>query len=416
MISSRELVSRIRLGEDSTLGLKRMLTVGDRVTRPARDDVADELAAMANSWGGLLVFGVDDKSRDVVGVPRDRLGIVATWIRDICNDAIDPPISPLIDAVELPGSDGSRVVVVCAELERGLFLHRSPGGFYERIGSCKRRMSPELLERLYQARSQGRMVRFDESPVPKATIDSLDRTLAAQFLRAGDDEQNDPAAMTKLGIVTDDQKAQQRLTLTGVLMCTRKPVRWLPHAYIQAVSYAGEREDVNYQADARDFEGPIDQQVFDALHFVKRNMRYWATKGTSRVEIPQFSERAVFEALVNAVAHRDYSMSGARIRLHMFRDRLELYIPGELANTLKPDTMHLRQYNRNELIVSLLARRRVDPDLDLGRRFMMDRRGDGVPIIRKETRRLSGRLPKYELIDGNELQLVMWASREPHGR
>ena len=48
---------------------------------------------MANSWGGLLVFGVDDKSRDVVGVPRDRLGIVATWIREICNNAIDPPNS-----------------------------------------------------------------------------------------------------------------------------------------------------------------------------------------------------------------------------------------------------------------------------------------------------------------------------------
>ena len=416
MISSEELINRIRLGEDSTLEFKRVLTAGDKVRRPARDDVANELGAMANSWGGLLVFGVDDKSRDVVGVPRDRLGTVETWIREICNDALDPPISPLIGAVELPGSDGSRVAVVCVELERGLFVHRSPGGFYTRTGSSKRRMSSELLGRLYQARSQSRMIRFDESPVPKATVDDMDRTLATQFLRTGDDEQNDPAAMTKLGIVTDDPKAQQRLTLAGVLMCTRKPVRWLPHAYVQAVSYAGEREDVNYQADARDFEGPIDQQVFDALHFVKRNMRYWATKGTSRVEMPQFSERAVFEALVNAIAHRDYSMSGARIRLHMFRDRLELYVPGELANTLKPDTMHLRQYNRNELIVSLLARRRVDPDLDLGRRYMMDRRGDGVPIIRKETRRLSGRLPKYELIDGNELQLVMWASREPHGR
>lgn len=115
---------------------------------------------------------------------------------------------------------------------------------------------------------------------------------------------------------------------------------------------------------------------------------------------------------MNAVAHRDYSMSGARIRLHMFRDRLELYVPGELANTLKPETMHLRQYNRNELIVSLLARRRVDPDLDLGRRYMMDRRGDGVPIIMRETRKLSGRLPEYTLIDGNELRLVLWAARD----
>ena len=411
MINSEELVNRIRLGEDSTLELKRVLTAGNKVKSPARDNVANELAAMANSWGGLLVFGVDDKSRDVVGVPRDRLGTVETWIREICNDAIDPPISPLIGAVELPGLDESRVAVVCVELERGLFVHRSPGGFYTRIGSSKRQMSSELLGRLYQARSQSRMIRFDESPVPRAAVDSLDQALAAQFLRTDDgDEQNDPAAMTKRGIVADGPEAEPRLTLAGVLLCTRKPVSWLPHAYIQAVSYAGEREDVNYQVDARDFKGPIDQQVFDALHFVKRNMRYWATKDTARVEVPQFSERAVFEALVNAVAHRDYSMSGARIRLHIFHNRLELYVPGELANTLKPDTMHLRQYNRNELIVSLLARRRVDPELDLGRRYMMDIRGDGVPIIRRETLRLSGRLPEYTLIDGTELRLVMWAS------
>ena len=53
-----------------------------------------------------------------------------------------------------------------------------------------------------------------------------------------------------------------------------------------------------------------------------------ANKEVARAEEPQFSERAVFEALVNAVAHRDYSMAGARIRLHMFRDRIELYVPG----------------------------------------------------------------------------------------
>ena len=134
-----------------------------------------------------------------------------------------------------------------------------------------------------------------------------------------------------------------RLTLAGVLLCTREPQRWLPHAYVQAVSYAGERTDVEYQTDARDIGGPLDEQVAEALHFVRRNMLVRATKSTARVERPQFSERAVFEALVNAVAHRDYSMAGARVRLHMFGDRLELHVPGALANTLTPDSLHLRQ-------------------------------------------------------------------------
>lgn len=133
-----------------------------------------------------------------------------------------------------------------------------------------------------------------------------------------------------------------------------------------------------------------------------------ATKILGREERPQFSERAVFEALVNAVAHRDYSMAGSRIRLHMFGDRLELYVPGGLANTLTPDTLHLRQANRNELIVSLLARCPAPPALN--RVNLMDRRGDGVPIILQESQRLSGRRPEYSVINESELRLVIWAA------
>ena len=145
-------------------------------------------------------------------------------------------------------------------------------------------------------------------------------------------------------------------------------------------------------------------------------MRVQATKSAARVEVAQFSERAMFEALVNAVAHRDYSMAGARVRLHMFGDRIELYVPGGLANTLTPDSMHLRQYNRNELIVSLLARCPVGADDEgLGRSHLMDRRGDGVPIILDESNRLSGRGPEYSLIDDSELRLVIWGAAPPDG-
>ena len=101
-------------------------------------------------------------------------------------------------------------------------------------------------------------------------------------------------------------------------------------------------------------------------------------------------------------------MAGARVRLHLFGDRLELHVPGALANTLTPDSLHLRQASRNELIVSLLAR--CPAPTGLGRVNLMDRRGDGVPIIMQECEKLSGRLPEYRLIDDSELQLVIWAA------
>lgn len=97
--------------------------------------------------------------------------------------------------------------------------------------------------------------------------------------------------------------------------------------------------------------------------------------------------------------------------MHMFADRIELYVPGGLANTLTPDSMHLRQYNRNELIVSLLTRCSVNGSKSVGRTHLMDRRGDGVPIILKESLQLSGRKPEYAVIDESELRLVIWAAK-----
>ena len=408
MMERDELARRIRLGEDSMLELKQVLLAGSKVAAPRRDEFADELASMANGRGGTILLGVEDKSREILGIPVDRLDAVEGWVREICNDSVDPPLDAEIQKVELPSADGRLVAVICVEIVRSLFVHKSPSGYFRRIGSSKREMSPELLARLFQERSQSRVIRFDESPVPRTAPENLDDGLTRRFLREDGVLTEDD--LRKLRIVANDEDDIARITVAGMLLCTRDPGQWMPHAQIQAVSYVGERQDINYQSDARDFGGPLDDQIIEALHFVRRNMRVAAMKTMARVETPQFSERAVFEALVNAVAHRDYSMVGARVRLHLFGNRLELYVPGALANTLTPDSMDLRQYSRNELIVSLLARCPVWEGETLGRTHIMDRRGDGVPVILNESRKLSGRLPEYRLIDDSELQLVIWAA------
>ena len=408
MTTYRDLARRIRLGEDSALELKQVTVAGSRVTAPRRNDLADELGAFANGRGGELVLGVDDTTRTATGIPLDGLDVVEAWIRAICHDALNPPLDAAIRKIELPDTAGDLAPVLLVAVERSLFVHKSPGGYFRRLGSSKRELAPDLLARLFQERSQSRMIRFDESPVPGTAPGDLDYALTRRFLR-GDAAEEDASetAARKLRLIVDVD-GTARVTLAGVLLCTREPQRWMPHAYVQAVSYAGQRTDVEYQTDARDLGGPLDEQVAEALHFVRRNMLVRATKATARTEQPQFSDRAVFEALVNAVAHRDYSTAGARIRLHLFGDRLELYVPGALANTLTPDSLHLRQASRNELIVSLLAR--CPAPTGLGRVHMMDRRGDGVPIIRRESRDLSGRLPEYTLIDESELRLVIRAA------
>ena len=85
-------------------------------------------------------------------------------------------------------------------------------------------------------------------------------------------------------------------------------------------------------------------------------MRTPARKRLGRVDYPQYDLAAVFEAIVNAVAHRDYSRPAQRIRLFMFRDRLEVNTPGALPNSMTIESMTQISAPRNEVIASLFAR------------------------------------------------------------
>lgn len=408
--SPEELLRKIRLGEDTSLEIKAVGFKGDRVSEPKRNDLADELAAIANTRDGVLVLGVDDKTRDIVGIPIERLEAVERYVYEICTDTIKPPVSFRSFRMELPDSTGTPRPVLKVDVPRSLFVHKSPGGYFHRQGSSAREMAPEVLARLFQQRSQARLIRFEEQAVPESAPADLDEALRRRFL--GPHLEGAIASLKKLRLLTEDDTDQTRATVAGILMCSSAPEKWLPGAFIQAVRYRGTRQDSNYQVDAQDVTGPLDTQVRGGLAFVRRNMRVAARKAPARVEVPQFSMRAVFEAVVNAVAHRDYSIHGSKIRLFLFDDRLELFSPGPLPNTVTIDSIAMRQSTRNELITTLLAKCPTeDPSGEIGRGFLMEKRGDGVPIIFDESRKLSGRDPEYRLIDDAELLLTIYSAR-----
>ena len=122
--------------------------------------------------------------------------------------------------------------------------------------------------------------------------------------------------------------------------------------------------------------------------------------------------RAVFEAVVNAVVHRDYSKAGLKIRLFMFADRLELYSPGALANTLTVDDLPYNQATRNELLARLLSETTLDEDMgtQVTRRHFLERRGECVGIFLNESEKFSGKTPLYKLF-GEELRLTIFAAK-----
>ena len=415
--STKELLDRIRLGKSTYLGLEEVRFAGDGVSGPETDTVADELAAIANSRGGVFVFGVEDDTRDVVGIPAERLNIVVDFINEVCATSIDPPLKDVtVDHLRLPTGAGDDVAVIKVEIPRSLFVHRSPGGFLHRVAESRRPMSTEYLARMFQQRSQTRLIGFDERIVEGASIENLTDDLSERFRTPRSDDDRD-TFLRKLGFAGSAEEGTLRPTVAGVLMGSEDPRRLIPNAYVQAVAYRGDEirtgsREAPYQLDAADVSGPLDRQIVEACRFVARNMTTAAFKTMGRSDRPQYDMAAVFEAVTNAVAHRDYSVYGSKIRLRLFQNRLEIYSPGAIVNSMSIDSLRYRQSTRNEAVCSLLAKCRAPSEswLVTDRTHFMDRRGAGVPVILDNSMRLSGREPQYRLIDDAELLLTIYAA------
>ena len=405
--SVEEIERQLQLGEDSQWEFKEIVFAGNSPTSPRRDDLADEIAAFANADGGALLCGVTDDGA-VQDLTREQMDALERLLVEVCTDVIKPPVRPTITRRL---AHGRALLVV--EVPQGHAQHDSHGGSYVRVGGSKRRMTSDERLRLAQRRGQARFRSFDEQTIPDTGFKTLDESLWKPLLSA--EGAADPeAAFVKLALLAPDEAGVSRATVAGVLLCTRNPEQWLSNACITATRYRG-KDRASAQIDAQEITGPLNRQIADAVAFGVRNMHVSARKEPWRVDMPQYSEKALFEALVNAVAHRDYSIRGSKIRLSMFEDRLEIQSPGSLPNNLTVESMATRQATRNEALTSMLGRMPVGGvQGSEDRQYFMERRGDGVPIIRRETWELCGKLPEYRLIDDSEVCLILpAASLEP---
>ena len=270
---------------------------------------------------------------------------------------------------------------------------------------------------MFTQRRRAGFIGFDEQTVDAASFQDLSPDLIDRFRTERTDDDPETFAR-KLGMVARTEGGELRPTIAGILFCTSNPERWLRHAFIQAVAYRGRgvadsADMVNYQRDAWDIMGPLDFQIAEACRFVTKNQRVSASKALGRTNRPQYDITSVFEAVVNAVAHRDYSIHQSKIRLRMFSDRLELYSPGGLPNTLELDMLPYRQVSRNDVIASRLAEVAVPRNvagLNTTRATMMDRRGEGVGVLLQRSEAHSGRLPQYQLLDESEVLLTIFAA------
>ncbi|MBU1600018.1 putative DNA binding domain-containing protein [bacterium] len=353
-----ELLEIIRNGENSRVEFKR-----DDV-QPA--DLAKEIVAFLNFHGGNIFLGIDDDGT-ICGTTRQNL---EEWVMSICRDKVKPEIIPDYEMFEVEG----RFVAV-ATFTQGLYVHHlwhnQHRYYYIRVGSTNREASQEELQRLFQQRGQ---IRFDLKPVPGAIFEALDmpriknyfRDIRKQDIPSDEDRETWQQLLVNTEIMVADQD-RHIPSVGGILLFGKNPNHYLPQAGISAVAYRGKEKD--YEAIEREMiRGPIVAKIIDkdmvnrglverAVDFTRRNTgsKSYLMEGSRRIDKPDYPEEVIREMIVNAIAHRDYTISGTDIELSIYSDRLEVISPGKLPNTITIERMKAGcRATRNELIKEVL--------------------------------------------------------------
>jgi len=356
-----ELMEIIRNDESSGVEFKR-----DDV-RP--QSMAKVIVSLANLEGGYILLGVE-KDRTVTGLTRSD---IEEWIMNICSNNIQPAIIPYFEIVVWEGDKKIGVITIPKDSPDKPYkaLRGSQWVTFVRMGSTSREATREQEQRLYQVSG---VIRYDVKPVPGSSLKDLDigrlinyfRDIRGQTCPAEEETEQWETLLVNTEILVES-RGKAIPTVGGLLLFGKNPNRYLPQAGISAVAYPGTEKD--YEAIERVItRGPIvarftaEEDIVDTglvervLDFVRRNAgsSTYLVEGR-RIDKPDYPEEVIRETIVNAIAHRDYTISGTDIELSIYSDRLEVISPGRLPNTVTVDRMKTGcRVTRNELIKEVL--------------------------------------------------------------
>lgn len=334
------------------------------------DDMAATLVAFANTDGGQLLLGVAE-SRTVVGV--DDPDRVLRQVDNVAMNNCDPPITVIQEVLRT--SQNTPVVVVNVPKGDMRPYRTNRGVYYIRITSGRRQASREELLRLFQATES---LYYDETPLPRLSLAHLDLDAFDRYLE-----------MTAQAELMLDRERLLRNwglfsgthpTVAGMILFGREPQRHIPYAQINAARFPGTDTSVE-PFDRKDLTGRLFEVIDQAERFLHLHLNMPHTiRGFEPEPRPELPMEALREAIVNGVAHRDYTVRGP-IRLFILDDRLEVHTPGKPPNTVDAEAMRAGVHVvRNPRIYARLS--------DAG---LVTRAGTGVRRIIRLVREATGK-------------------------
>ncbi len=402
--SRTELLRLIRGGEDTFLELKVKLSNTEKI--------AQEIVALANTGGGVIVFGVNDQLR-VEGVD-DPERVQDDLVR-ICREEIQPPLIPFIDRIAL--DNGRRIVALDIESKRRPYRTRD-GRFYLRIGAEKREATREEISALLD---EARPLRYEDVPVLGSAIADIDEAHLWSYLREFEGGAFEEASV--VGYPTTNVLERDLLlasndgresvpTVAGLLLFGRddRVAELLPRASVTATRFSGDS-----------LQSPVIERVklsgnlltlYEGLaRFVRRycDLSEVRPKGFSQTaeESPvqarsSYHSGVVAEAITNMLAHRDLALRDLPSRLHVFDHSLE-FVNSRRSLGFSPVAQKAIRYGMPERLNPRLAS--VVTNAEYGLKLTLH----GLPALLREAKRYSNR--KAEIISFNdEFRLRIYGS------
>lgn len=403
--SRTELLRLIRGGEDTFLELKVKLSNPEKI--------AQEIVALANTGGGVMIFGVNDQLR-IEGVD-DPENVQEELVR-ICRESIEPPLVPFIDRIAF--DSGRRIVALEIEGKRRPYRTRD-GRFYLRAGAEKREASREELSSLLD---EVVPLGMENMPALGATIGDIDEAHLWSFLREFEGDAFDNASASGYPtqellqrdlMLATEYRGEVVPTIAGLLLFGRddRLPQLLPRAGISATRFAGDSAQ-SAVVEHISISGHLLTLYESTMRFFGRYCDLWdqrpkkfpaADVGESPVAArANYHRGAVMEALANLIAHRDLALRDQTTRINIFDRSIEFINPRRTAG-FAPAAMRAIRYgvpqNLNPKLKALFCNAGYGLNLPAG----------GLPMIMRESRRFADRRPEISAFN-DEFRLRLYGA------
>jgi ATP-dependent DNA helicase RecG len=369
-----EIKKMIAQGESDTVEFKEYIQVKWEELKPK---IAQALCALANSHGGTLIIGIK-KDGAITGVSESPV-LFAERLKDILHTSLNVPISAKVQKAEI---DGKWIHWYEVMKYRGPEPLAHQKKIYIRRGASSVEPSPHERQELFNI--LGFNITEDQI-VPRTGIADINPVKFKDYLSRFElDLETEPQPSLEQDLinreVATNQFGETHCTLYGLLCFGLTPQHHLPYAIVDLTIYNGltRGDDIIFN---RTCAGTILEQLDAATSAFRELYRFEDFSELLRKEEYLLPLGAIREAVANAVIHRDYGITGSKILVDIFRDRVEITSPGELPNSLTPEKVlaggNIR--SRNEKLANFLLVMRA-----------VESRGRGIPRMRKLMREFNG--------------------------